>query len=206
MMEKTAKRPAANEVLMGLKWETLPEDELILLVQKGSGEAFVELASRYLPLIHRMASPYRSSFLEAEDLSQEGLLGLFAAAGGYRRDRRTSFSAYAAAWISNRILSAYRKACSKKNAALRESVPLEEEEAAQPEPFFGDPEALLIRREALATLLEKFRRSLTPREREALAWYAAGYSYRETAQRLGVSVKSVEGAIQRARKKLRAVV
>ena len=172
---------------MGLKWETLPEDELILLVQKGSGEAFVELASRYLPLIHRMASPYRSSFLEAEDLSQEGLLGLFAAAGGYRRDRGTSFSAYAAACISNRILSAYRKACSKKNAALRESVPLEEEEAAQPEPFFGDPEALLIRR-------------------EALAWYAAGYSYRETAQRLGVSVKSVEGAIQRARKKLRAVV
>ena len=83
---------------------------------------------------------------------------------------------------------------------------MEEEEAAQPEPFFGDPEALLIRREALATLLEKFRRSLTPREREALAWYAAGYSYRETAQRLGVSVKSVEGAIQRARKKLRAVV
>ena len=99
---------------MGLKWETLPEDELILLVQKGSGEAFVELASRYLPLIHRMASPYRSSFLEAEDLSQEGLLGLFAAAGGYRRDRGTSFSAYAAACISNRILSAYRKACSKK--------------------------------------------------------------------------------------------
>ena len=71
MMEKTAKRPAANEVLMGLKWETLPEDELILLVQKGSGEAFVELASRYLPLIHRMASPYRSSFLEAEDQTGE---------------------------------------------------------------------------------------------------------------------------------------
>ena len=62
MMEKTAKRPAANEVLMGLKWETLPEDELILLVQKGSGEAFVELASRYLPLIHRILFWRRRTF------------------------------------------------------------------------------------------------------------------------------------------------
>ena len=72
---------------MSLKWKRFSDDELVLQIQKGEKEAFTELASRYLPLIHRAAVPYRSSLLETEDLAQEGLIGLFFAAGTYHKGR-----------------------------------------------------------------------------------------------------------------------
>ena len=53
------------EVSERLNWSSISENELVLLVQKNQGEAFVELASRYFPLIHRIAYPYRSALLEA---------------------------------------------------------------------------------------------------------------------------------------------
>ena len=98
------------EVSERLNWSSISENELVLLVQKNQGEAFVELASRYFPLIHRIAYPYRSALLEAEDLSQEGLLGLYHAARTFRQTGGASFSTYAGVCISNCIVSAFRRA------------------------------------------------------------------------------------------------
>lgn len=186
---------------------SIPESELILRVQNGEGEAFAELASRYIPFIHRIANPYRSSLLEAEDLSQEGLLGLLQAAKTYRQEGAASFSTYAGICISNRIVSAYRKAFGKKNEPLRDFVSFDAEEELG---WFSDhlstsenPEALLINRENLDRLFKKIQESLTEKEHQVLSRYAAGFSYQEISEQMGISVKSVGNAMQRARKKLR---
>ncbi len=191
-----------------MSWVSIPESELILRVQNGEGEAFAELASRYIPFIHRIANPYRSSLLEAEDLSQEGLLGLLQAAKTYRQEGAASFSTYAGICISNRIVSAYRKEFGKKNEPMRDFVSFDTEEELG---WFSNhlisasenPEALLINRENLDRLFRKIRESLTDREYQVLSRYAAGFSYQEISEQMGISVKSVGNAMQRARKKLR---
>jgi RNA polymerase sporulation-specific sigma factor len=59
------------------------------------------------------------------------------------------------------------------------------------------------RRERFYELCEAINRVLTKTERDCMECYMKGCSYRETAQRLGISEKSVDNAMQRARKKLR---
>jgi RNA polymerase sporulation-specific sigma factor len=46
-------------------------------------------------------------------------------------------------------------------------------------------------------------RCLTETERNVIGCYMTGRSYGEIAQTLGISVKSVDNAMQRSRKKLR---
>lgn len=193
---------------MSLKWKRFSDDELVLQIQKGEKEAFTELASRYLPLIHRVAVPYRSSLLETEDLAQEGLIGLFFAAGTYHKGR-AAFSTYAGACISNRIISAGRKALGKKNEPLRNSISLDAEEtgnayAEQISISSENPEALLIHRESLDLLLHIIQETLTEMERQALVYYVSGFSYPEISKKMGISVKAVGNAMQRARRKLSA--
>lgn len=208
MMEETAEQIVVVEVLLSLKWKRFSDEELVLQIQKGEGEAFAELASRYLPLIHHTAVPYRSSLLETEDLSQEGLIGLFFAAGTYQ-EGRAAFSTYAGACISNRIISAGRKALARKNEPLRGAVSLDAEEIGNvyAEPVSGpseDPEALLIHRESLDLLLNIIQEALTEMERQTLVCYVSGFSYEEISDKLGISIKAVENALQRARRKLSA--
>lgn len=207
-MKETAEQIVVVEVLLSLQWKRFSDEELILQIQKGEGEAFAELAARYLPMIHRAAVPYRSSMLEAEDLAQEGLIGLFFAAGTYHQGR-AAFSTYAGACISHRIVSAGRKALSRKNEPLRHAVSLDAEEmgniyAESVSSPSEDPEALLIRRESLDLLLNVIQEALTEMERQALVCYVSGFSYGEISQKLGISVKAVGNAIQRARRKLSA--
>lgn len=206
MMRETIDKSLLFEVLLSLKWRTISENELILHVQKDNGEAFVELASRYLPLIHRMAFPYRSSLSETEDLSQEGLLGLYFAARTYQQEGTASFSTYARACISNRIISAYRKAQGKRNKPLRDFVSLEESESGVDTlpASEGDPEALLIDRENMDVLLCKVQKNLTKMEQKVLLYYASGFSYQEISDKMEISIKSVGNAMQRVRRKLRA--
>lgn len=191
------------EVSERLNWSSISENELVLLVQKNQGEAFVELASRYFPLIHRIAYPYRSALLEAEDLSQEGLLGLYYAARTFRQTGGASFSTYAGVCISNCIVSAFRRAFSRSGQIMKEAVPLDREADLA---AIQDPESQLIDRENLDVLLHKIRNTLTRMEQQVLSCYVSGFSYQEISSALGISVKSVGNAMQRVRKKLRNAV
>ncbi len=185
---------------------SIPENELVGLVQKDETDAFAELASRYLPLIHRIAYPYRSCLLETEDLSQEGLLGLFFAARTYHPEGTASFSTYAGICISNRIISAYRKAVRQKSSSIYGMVSLEEEAWRLLSGICSEginPEELLVDRENLDVLLKKLQETLTEMEHRVLSCYAAGFSYQEISEKLGISMKSVGNAMQRARRKLR---
>ena len=97
----------------------------------------------------------------------------------------------------------------KKNRPLRQAVSLDAEEIGSiyAEPASGpseDPEALLIHRESLDLLLNLIQEALTEMERQALVCYVSGFSYAEISEKMGISVKSVGNAMQRARRKLSA--
>ena len=59
--------------------QNLTDDALIPMARAGDDAAVTELVARYLPMIRRRASRYFLPGMEAEDVVQEGLIGLLKA-------------------------------------------------------------------------------------------------------------------------------
>ena len=165
------------------------------------GEAFAELSARYLGLIRAKAKLFEgASAPEKEDLWQEGLLGLYAAAISYQPGRGASFPTYAGVCVYNQMASAVRRHGSSGNRPLNESVPLEDAGEAAVE---AGPEALLELREEFGALCRQMDVSLSPLERRVLALYLSGYRRVEGAKRAGLPLRSYDNALHRVRSKLK---
>ena len=124
-----------------MDYQACGDAQLAALVRAGQGEAFAELSARYLGLIRAKAKLFEgASAPEKEDLWQEGLLGLYAAAISYQPGRGASFPTYAGVCVYNQMASAVRRHGSSGNRPLNESVPLEDAGEAAVE---AGPEALL---------------------------------------------------------------
>ena len=135
-----------------MEFQNQSDAQLAALVRQGQGEAFAELSARYLGLIRDKARQFEGSFApEKEDLWQEGLLGLYAAAVSYR-EGGAAFSTYAGVCVQNRMTSAARKHSSSKNRPLNESVPLE---AAGEAASHQGPESLVELREDFQTFCKR---------------------------------------------------
>ena len=178
-----------------MDFQNQSDAQLAALVRQGQGEAFAELSARYLGLIRDKARQFESGFApEKEDLWQEGLLGLYAAAVSYREEG-AAFSTYAAVCVQNRMTSAARKHSSSRNRPLNESVPLE---AAGEAASHQGPESLVELREDFQAFCKKMNVSLSPLERRVLALYLSGCS-----QKVGVPLRSYDNALHRVRAKLK---
>jgi RNA polymerase sporulation-specific sigma factor len=124
----------------------------------------------------------------SQDLLQEGMLAALAAIGRYDPERgkaRTFFIQCA----KNRMLNEV-----KRLRMIGGEGEEELDKLADP----GEPDR--GRYDMLYSAIDK---CLTEREKETVTLYLAGLSYREIAARLGISEKSVDNAMQRARRKLR---
>lgn len=185
---------------MAADFSHMADEELVPLVD----EAFAELESRYLWLINSIVRRLKgTSYPEDDDLRQAGLLGLYDAAMSYKPRTKASFKTYAAVCISNRIKNEIRSHSGKKNALLNESVSLDDMPVNEIHAI-ASPELLLEGREAFEAVLNQIHISLSDFEREVLALYLSGYKRTEIAERLCISVKAFDNAIQRVRKKLKA--
>ena len=173
--------------------ENYTDNQLVSFIQKGNSDAFVELTARYLSFIRAKAHPFRSSVLEADDLCQEGLLGLFSAARSYNPNKDASFKTYAGICIQNRMVATYRACARKKNIPLGQLVSLNDEEASQLN-IHGTSQALSNPETLLMSKLEQ----------QVLFLYLSGQSYSEIAAKLAIPAKSVDNAIQRVRRKLQS--
>ena len=181
---------------------TLTDIELINLFQSGNGTAFGELAGRYLSLIRKRAFEFHSNSLEADDLSQEGLMGLFNAVRTYKPDTGTPFGAYADICIKNSLVSAFRRTQTDKNRIHTNSISLTDSLHLAAD-IFSQPEECVVEREEERLIWQFICEHLTRTERNVLHLYLSGYSYQEISQRLSITKKSCDNAMQRVRKKLK---
>ena len=134
--------------------------------------------------------------MEDEDLVQEALMGLLSAVRSYRSDGGATFTTYATACIRHRLISAVRRSAPHNDHEL----PLQED-LELPDPT-GDPALRMQEQEDLDGLLAHWRQRLTPLEYSVLLLRLSECSYGEIAQRLNVSKKAVDNAVQRLRRKL----
>ena len=186
----------------GLPLETLSDEQLAGLAEAGSEEAFSLLVGRCSSMIQAQARRYRGTHLDAEDMAQEGFLGLLSAVQTYRETKKTSFRTYASVCIRHRMVSAIRRAGGEPPVPGFD--PEEEAGAAGVADGQGgvDPALLVMQREETLRLQKWLEHILTPLEKRVLFYHLSAYSYEEIAQKLEIGPKTVDNALQRIRRKL----
>ena len=183
------------------------DEALALAAQRGENAALEELLERYKYAVRGAARSYFLEGGETEDLVQEGMIGLYGAVRDFREDGGMRFKSFARLCIRRRIASAVRGAARKKHVPLNTYVPFAEEEGAQAALFsLSDPEAELIGGEERAEFLALLQKNLSVAEWRALTAYAEGLRIAEIAEREHGSAKSVENAVQRAKKKVQKLL
>ncbi len=182
----------------------MTDEQLALAAQAGDSGATRTLLEKYKNAVRAAA---RSFFLEGgdtEDLVQEGMIGLYLAVTDYR-EGGMRFKNFAYLCIRRRIMGAVKSASRKKHSPLNRGVPLPDGDGKDI-PASGDPESFVIAGEEAEEFWQNMRSLLSANEYEALVLYMEGLSVSDVAARRGISVKSADNAIQRAKKKIAGMV
>ena len=162
-----------------------------------SGETAL-LISRYSPVIRIKAAKLHNKSIESEDLCQEGYLALFDAIRGFDGGKG-SFSAYAGKCISNRMITAAAKA--RGNLVKDDDFDL----TLVPDSSTSTDD-YLISKEDNTAMTEKMLTSLSQLEYNVFRQYLEGYSYKQIAEKMGITAKSADNALSRAKKKLKELL
>ena len=176
-------------------------DEELAVAAAGCSDSTTELISRYMKLIWVKANSMANAAVDAEDLAQEGMLGLMNAVAHFDPNREIRFSTFVDVCITNKMKSALIRS---RHTAL----PVEDAESAaqvQNEVEDDDPEQILLRKERLQELYREMDHILSRRELEIFKLFLSGLRYEQMAERLHITEKSVDNAMQRVRRKLKSV-
>lgn len=202
----------SNNMMYGkesLKEKSDSDESLCRLAQQGDREAEEQLVVRYFGLVKACTRPYFLAGGDGEDLIQEGMLGLLKAVRAYEAERGVPFEAFARMCVTRRVYSAVSAAVADKHEPLNRSEDLAKtplfDERSKAVHSAADPVNLVIDREEHRERQEKLKDSLSAFEARVLALYLDGSSYEEMASEVGKSVKSVDNAIQRIRRKAAAL-
>jgi RNA polymerase sporulation-specific sigma factor len=189
---------------------------LIALAKQGHPEAYDQIVRRYYGFVRLKASSYFLAGGDADDLIQEGLVGLYKAVRDYRTDRESSFRNFAELCITRQIITAVKTATRNKHTPLNQYVSFSSTPAGgtgDSEPTLDemlpgstvhDPVNQVISSEELRALVACISTVLSELESRVLALYLDGHSYEEIGRRLDCDCKTVDNALQRVKRKVGA--
>ena len=193
------------------KWEC-SDEELIARLRDGQDEIMDYLMDKYKHLVRKKAKVMFLIGGDTDDLIQEGMIGLFKAIRDYRPEKESSFYHFAELCISRQMYTAIEASNRKKHAPLNSYISLsagsgEEENGLTYGDLIGDtsehnPERLLIEWEDYQSLFASLEQLLSPMEKQVCDLYLQGMDYRQVAEYMGKSPKSIDNALQRIRKKI----
>lgn len=182
-------------------YSSLSDSVLAKLFQNGDDNAFNELAMRYLSTINFIARRFSAQGYEQKDFVQEGLLGLLYSCQTFDENGTSSFKNYMSVIVERRFISIIRHQNAQK--AVPDSALVQIEDISENvEDKSQSPEELVMCKEHLKSVLEKLKSMLSKTEYDVLTLYGSGFSYSRIAQKLSISEKSVDNALQRARRKI----
>jgi RNA polymerase sporulation-specific sigma factor len=172
------------------------------------------LIRRYTGFVRLKASSYFLAGGDAEDLIQEGLIGLYKAVRDFRHDKETSFRSFAELCVTRQIITAIKTATRFKHSPLNTYISFSNTPAGQdsdsdvtlgdalPGPSVDDPSICVISTEELQSLVFSLGTGLSKLEADALKLYLEGSSYEEMAEELGCDTKTIDNALQRVKRKV----
>ena len=192
----------------------LEDLQLVLKAANGSAAAMDHLIRRYTSFVRLKASSYFLAGGDADDLIQEGLVGLYKAVRDFRPDKETSFRSFAELCVTRQIITAIKTATRLKHAPLNTYVSFSHTPAGQesesecslgdalPASHVHEPAVKVVSSEELQALVGCLSTSLSQLEADALRLYLEGSSYDQMAEQLGCDTKTIDNALQRVKRKI----
>lgn len=194
-----------------LDYTKLDDNQIMKRIRNLDDEAMEYMLKKYGYLVKREVRTVYLIGAETEDLTQEGMIGLFKAIRDYDCEKGAGFSTFASVCIRRQIQNAITNSNRKKHVPLNSYVSLymnteEEDNFLFQERIVADnqedPENLLIKKEQQEDRNARIKNELSRMEQQVLTFYLQGLSYEEIAEKIGKTEKTVDNALQRIRTKL----
>ncbi len=194
-----------------MDYTILNDEEIIELIQKGQADATEYMLKKYYPLVKKSIRTLYLIGADTEDLSQEGMIGLFKAIQSFQPDNNASFYTFAKVCIDRQIYSAIKASNRKKHSPLNSYISfyskINEDEMELIDNLEAgmdsNPEQIVLDRENTTSIEEILDEHLSKMEKQVLTLYLEGKSYADIATQLGKTSKSIDNAIQRIRDKVK---
>jgi RNA polymerase sporulation-specific sigma factor len=198
---------------MVINYENQSDDMLISSAASGDEEALAVLYGRYKGMIRGKANLYFLVGGDKDDLIQEGMIGLFSAVMSYEPDGEAAFPTYAELCVNRQMLNAVRSDNRVKHKPLNAAISIYEaqtnkdDSASKLEEVLADPAALspedqVVTNDLIARLEQDIIDVFSDFEKEVWQQFIAGKQYKEIAESLNRTPKTIDNAIQRIKKKL----
>ena len=189
-------------------FDQFTDEQLVAMAEENSAVVPV-LLRRYVRFVSYLAHRFADTSADKDDYTQEGFLGLLSAISAYSPERHASFRTFAATCIRNRMRNL--SAAGNRSVSQRlspEALSIDDASLAL-EDALVDAQNVpdrIFDEKACADALERiFEQTLSGLELECWRRYLSGMSYDEIAEAMGLTTKAVDNAVQRSRRKLRAV-
>lgn len=183
--------------------KTSVDESLVYAARSGDETAMARIVEDMASVVEIIASEnIGDGLVSRSDLIQEGMLGLLRAVYGYRADGGASFKTYASVCILNAVKRAGIKQSPAKEIFVDSTISLDEIDKKKTVSV-TDPQTIFSMQSGMIELMKLIETELTALERDSLKLHAAGYNNREISDIIKVKEKSVDNALQRARRKLK---
>lgn len=193
------------------EYDKMSDEDLIGIIKSGDKYALDFLMNKYKELVNMKVSRYFIVGAEKEDITQEGLIGLFKAIKSFNSDRQNSFKTFANMCIERQLITAIKSSNRQKHMPLNSYLSLnvaayeDDDESSILDIFDShqveDPLETITKKEYYKIVEAAIDKHLSNFEKQVLNRYIQGESYVQIAEKLDTPVKSIDNAIQRIRKK-----
>ncbi len=199
-------------------YENYTDEQLIDMLRNGDEAITDYICNKYKYLVRSKAKSMFILGADAEDLIQEGMIGLFKAVRDYDSGRDASFFTFADLCISRQMYTAVQASKRKKHIPLNSYVSIYGADADGAERTDREllevlqdqagrnPEEMVLDRERLEYLESAIERELSAFEKQVLDLYLTGMSYTQIAKVLGRDEKSTDNALHRLKGKIRKML
>lgn len=190
-------------------YDDYSDEELVAMEHDGDKYAEECLYRRYTYVVRRITSSFFIIGGGKDDLFQEAMIGLIKAVNTYDRKFGAKFKTYAEVCVRRQVISAIRK--TNTHQSMFKSIPLHDCIETENDSISFDyylssemlnPEIVYINEEEKNLYYELARKLLSKFEIEVLTEYEEGKSYEEISHALNKSIKSIDNALQRVKRKI----
>ena len=175
------------------------------LFQQGKEEIYDYMLDNNMGFLIYLTQNLHIPGADSQDIIQEARIGLYYALRDYDESKHTSFKNFASQCIIRHVYSAIKAGNRKKHSPLNYYEELgsgeDTEVYATSDPIFD-----LIEKEDFSILNQKIETELSENEFRVFQLYLHGFSSKEIAKNVKLGRKSVDNALQRAKKKISALV
>lgn len=193
-------------------YNRLVDEEIVDQAKRGDNTAAEYLLTKYRGFVEGKARSFFLAGADHEDVVQEGMIGLYKAIRDYRTDKLAGFRAFAEICVTRQIITAVKSATRQKHMPLNRCVSLHGVDSdgenglslidVLPNKGVTDPEKSVLEADVKRCLENREDSGLSSLEQNVLGYYMQGMSYSEMASILRRHPKSIDNALQRAKRKV----